>query len=84
VGVDWDQPGNGDGTAARPPSDIKPPADSFVFSNAVDASTPWFPDSVCNAVTTLNVYAHFVEQSDRAAAESERRDGADSHTFVSG
>lgn len=88
--------------------------DAFVFSNAVDASTSWFPDSVSrsfrrvckkegmpdvrlhdlrhfvatellsagvdvrtvagrlghrNAATTLNVYAHFVEQSDRAAAD---------------
>ena len=89
-------------------------ADAFVFSNAVDASKPWLPDSVSrsfrrlckkeclpgvrlhdlrhfvatellsagvdvrtvagrlghrNAATTLNVYAHFVEQSDRAAAD---------------
>jgi integrase len=89
-------------------------ADAFVFSNAADASTPWFPDSVSrsfkrlcakadvpdvrlhdlrhfvatqllsagvdvrtvagrlghrNASTTLNVYAHFVEQADRGAAD---------------
>ena len=86
---------------------------SYVFSNAVDASVPWYPDSVSrgfkrlcaaeglhavrlhdlrhfvatqllsagvdvrtvagrlghrNAATTLNVYAHFLEQSDKAAA----------------
>ncbi len=86
--------------------------DAFVFSNAADASGPWFPDSVSrsfkrlrekervpdvrlhdlrhfvatqllsagvdvrtvagrlghrNAATTLNVYAHFVEQTDRNA-----------------
>lgn len=89
-------------------------ADVFVFSNAADASAPWFPDSVSrsfkrlcekegvpdvrlhdlrhfvatqllsagvdvrtvagrlghrNAATTLNVYAHFVEQTDRNAAD---------------
>ncbi len=89
-------------------------ADAFVFSNAADASVPWFPDSVSrsfkrlcekegvpdvrlhdlrhfvatqllsagvdvrtvagrlghrNAATTLNVYAHFVEQTDRNAAD---------------
>ena len=88
--------------------------DAFVFSNAADASEPWFPDSVTrsfkrlcekvgvpdvrlhdlrhfvatqllsagvdvravagrlghrNAATTLNAYAHFVEQSDRNAAD---------------
>jgi integrase len=88
--------------------------DAFVFSNAADASAPWFPDSVSrsfkrlcakedvpdvrlhdlrhfvatqllsagvdvrtvagrlghrNASTTLNVYAHFVEQADRGAAD---------------
>lgn len=89
-------------------------ASSFVFSNAVDGSEPWYPDSVSrafkrlcaeeglsgirlhdlrhfvatqllsagvdvrtvagrlghrNAATTLNVYAHFLEDSDRAAAD---------------
>ena len=89
-------------------------ADAFVFSNAVDGSEPWFPDSVSrsfrllcdkegvpgvrlhdlrhfvatqllsagvdvrtvagrlghrNAATTLNVYAHFVEQADRNGGE---------------
>ncbi len=89
-------------------------ARSFVFSNAVDGSKPWYPDSVSrafkrlcaeeglsgvrlhdlrhfvatqllsagvdvrtvagrlghrNAATTLNVYAHFLEGSDRAAAD---------------
>ena len=88
--------------------------DAFVFSNAVDCSEPWFPDSVSrgfkrlcvaeglpdvrlhdlrhfvasqllsagvdvrtvagrlghrNAATTLNVYAHFLEQADRGAAD---------------
>ncbi|MEO1057808.1 MAG: site-specific integrase [Actinomycetota bacterium] len=88
--------------------------DAFVFSNTVDGTAPWFPDSVSrsfkrlcakegvpdvrlhdlrhfvatqllsagvdvrtvagrlghrNAATTLNVYAHFVEQSDREAAD---------------
>ena len=88
--------------------------DSFVFSNAVDCSEPWYPDSVSrgfkrlcveeglpdvrlhdlrhfvasqllsagvdvrtvagrlghrNAATTLNVYAHFLEQADRGAAD---------------
>ena len=87
---------------------------AFVFSNTVDGSEPWYPDSVSrsfqrlckqegltgvrlhdlrhfvasqllsagvdvrtvagrlghrNAATTLNVYAHFLEQSDRAAAD---------------
>lgn len=87
--------------------------ESFVFSNAVDCSEPWYPDSVSrgfkrlcadeglsgvrlhdirhfvatqllsagvdvrtvagrlghrNAATTLNVYAHFLEGADRAAA----------------
>ena len=87
---------------------------AFVFSNEVDGSEPWYPDSVSrsfrrlceleglqgvrlhdlrhfvasqllsagvdvrtvagrlghrNAATTLNVYAHFLEQSDRAAAD---------------
>ena len=87
---------------------------SFVFSDAVDASVPWYPDSVSrsfrrlcaaeglagvrlhdlrhfvatqllgagvdirtvagrlghrNAATTLNVYAHFLEQQDVAAAD---------------
>ena len=89
-------------------------ATCFVFSNAPDCGTPWFPASVSrsfkrlcdaegltnirlhdlrhfvatqllgagvdvrtvagrlghrNAATTLNVYAHFLEQSDREAAE---------------
>lgn len=89
-------------------------AGSFVFSNAVDGSEPWYPDSVSrafkrlcaeeglsgvrlhdirhfvatqllsagvdvrtvagrlghrNAATTLNVYAHFLEDADRAAAD---------------
>lgn len=88
--------------------------ESFVFSNAVDCSEPWYPDSVSrgfkrlcadeglsgvrlhdirhfvatqllsagvdvrtvagrlghrNAATTLNVYAHFLEGVDRAAAD---------------
>jgi integrase len=88
--------------------------DPFIFSNAVDCSEPWFPDSVSrsfkrlcveeglpgvrlhdlrhfvasqllsagvdvrtvagrlghrNAATTLNVYAHFLEQADRGAAD---------------
>jgi len=88
--------------------------ESFVFSNAVDCSEPWYPDSVSrgfkrlcadeglsgvrlhdirhfvatqllsagvdvrtvagrlghrNAATTLNVYAHFLEGADRAAAD---------------
>jgi integrase len=88
--------------------------DAFVFSNEVDGSEPWYPDTVSrsfkrlceleglqgirlhdlrhfvatqllsagvdvrtvagrlghrNAATTLNVYAHFLEQSDRAAAD---------------
>lgn len=87
---------------------------AFVFSNTVDGSEPWYPDSVSrsfksvceleglhgvrlhdlrhfvasqllsagvdvrtvagrlghrNAATTLNVYAHFLAQSDRAAAD---------------
>lgn len=88
--------------------------DAFVFSNAVDCTEPWFPDSVSrafkrlcdregltgvrlhdlrhfvatqllsagvdvrtvagrlghrNAATTLNVYAHFLQQADRDAAD---------------
>ena len=88
--------------------------DAFVFSNSIDGSDCWFPDSVSrsfrrlcakeglrnvrlhdlrhfvatqllgagvdvrtvagrlghrNAATTLNVYAHFLEQTDRTAAD---------------